>query len=202
MTYTETEVKFHIADLDKLAARLVDLGAQLTSPRTHEHNLRFDTPAGTLSRQACALRLRRDAESRLTFKGVSTRKEGIVSREEIEFTVGDFDKAQRFLEALGYQVFALYEKYRTIYTLGDLHFMLDEMPYGNFLEIEGLTIEAIQKAAYSLNLNWDAAIKTGYLGIFGQLSMGKDWDKRNLSFDALKEFAIDLGNISIYAADI
>ncbi|MBT7070219.1 MAG: class IV adenylate cyclase [Anaerolineae bacterium] len=199
--YTETEVKFHIADLDKLAARLEEMGAALTSPRTHEYNLRFDTPAETLSADACVLRLRRDAESHLTFKAPSTNVNGVLSREEIEFTVGDFDTAQRFLEALGYEIFAVYEKYRSTYRLGNLHFMLDELPYGNFFEIEGEDVERIRDIAQQLGLQWDAAVKMGYLGIFRRLCAGRDVDEKQLTFNALSKESFSLNSISVIAAD-
>ncbi len=198
---TETEIKFHMQDLDKLALRLEALGATLESPRTHEYNLRFDTPAGTLSTEACVLRLRRDAESRLTFKAPSTSVDGVLSREEIEFSVSDFGVAQRFLEALGYNVVAVYEKYRTTYSLGNFHFMLDELPYGNFLEIEGKDVESIQAIAQQLRLRWDAAVNMGYLGIFRRLCEGRDLDATQLTFEVVSEGSLDLKSLSILFAD-
>ena len=201
MTHTETEVKFHISDLDKLAAQLEDLGAQLTSSRTHEHNLRFDTPAEDIRKDGCVLRLRRDIESRLTFKSPSTKEKGVLSREEIEFTVGDFDTARRFIEALGYQAIAVYEKYRTVYRLNNFYFMLDEMPYGNFLEIEGVDVESIQAMASQLKLDWDASVDMGYLGLFYYLCSDTELDITDLTFETLKGIKFDLAKLSIRAAD-
>ncbi len=201
MSHTETEIKFHISDLDTLAARLRELGAQLLTPRTHELNLRFDTPAGTLSAQACGLRLRLDSAPKLTYKGVSHGMDGIRSREEIEFTVGDFESAKRFLEALGYQVYATYEKYRTTYALDNLQIMLDEMPYGDFVEIEGENTAAIQTLAESLGLRWDQYAKKGYLGIFDQLRRKRKLDCEELTFAAFAGQKVDLGAISIFPAD-
>ena len=201
MFYTETEIKFHIAELDKLAAQLEALGATLTSPRTHEMNLRFDTPVGTLISQSCVLRLRRDAESRLTFKGPAHKEDGVVQREEIEFSVSDFDATQLFLERLGYQVVAIYEKYRTSYSLGESHFDLDEMPYGNFLEIEGKNIESIRLVAEELSLQWDAAVRMGYLTIFGQLRAKELTSAPELTFDAFLSESVDLALIGISSAN-
>ncbi len=42
---TELEVKFYLADLPALEARLQALGARLSQARVHEINLRFDTPS-------------------------------------------------------------------------------------------------------------------------------------------------------------
>lgn len=201
MKYTETEIKFHIKDLDKLAARLEALGATLISPRTHEMNLRFDTPAGTLASQSCVLRLRRDAESHLTFKGESLNQDGVVQREEIEFSVSDFDAARLFLERLGYQVFSIYEKYRTSYTLGDFHFDLDELPYGNFLEIEAKDIESIRLIANELSLQWDVAVKMGYLTILHHLREEGCVSAPELTFAAFIAQDTNLEQIGIFPAD-
>ncbi len=46
----EIEAKFLIYDLDSMATRLQELGAQLTSQRVLETNLRFDTPDNAITR--------------------------------------------------------------------------------------------------------------------------------------------------------
>ena len=199
--YTETEVKFHIANLDKLAERLKALGATLASPRTREMNLRFDTPAGTLAAQSCVLRLRQDAQSRLTYKGPAFVKDGVVHRDEIEFTVSDFDAAKRFIEALGYQVYSIYEKYRTTYELNGLHIMLDEMPYGNFIEIEGESSAEIHQLVEKLGLDAGKAAQMSYLQIFDLLRNAHKLDGVNLTFDDLSGQQFDLSQISLFPAD-
>ncbi|HLE73019.1 MAG TPA: hypothetical protein VI688_02120, partial [Anaerolineales bacterium] len=62
----ELEVKFNISNLADLEKRLVAGGANLVQPRTHEYNLRFDTPAGHLGQRESMLRLRRDSSSHVT----------------------------------------------------------------------------------------------------------------------------------------
>ena len=54
-----------------------------------------------------------------------------------KFEVSSFDNAKALLEALGYRVSVMYEKYRTTYDWGGCEVTLDEMPYGDFAEIEG-----------------------------------------------------------------
>ena len=136
----ELEVKFYVPDLARVAERLqalsAALGAKLVQPRQHETNLRFDTPNGDLVRQRQVLRLRQDDAARLTFKGPGREVDGIQQRQELEFTVSNFGMAQRFLEALGYQVIWMYEKYRQTYALGDVLVTLDELPFGNFIEVK------------------------------------------------------------------
>jgi len=111
----ELEVKFYVADLPALEARLKSLGATLVQPRTYEINLRFDTPEGDLTRSYQVLRLRKDTVARVTYKGPSRSQEGVRIRQEYEFTVSDFDAAHKLFLALGYKVALVYEKYRTVY---------------------------------------------------------------------------------------
>jgi len=199
--YTETEIKLHVKDLDKLARRLDDLEASRISPRTFEKNLRFDTPAETLSAQACVLRLRQDAQSKLTFKGPTLSQDGVAHREEIEFTVGDFDAASLFLERLGYQIVNIYEKYRTTYELDKLHIMLDEMPYGDFIEIEGENSAEIIALAEKLLLDVNATVKMSYLEIFELLVSAENLSAQALTFDAFVGQQWMLGNVAIHPAD-
>ncbi|MBA4380738.1 MAG: adenylate cyclase, partial [Anaerolinea sp.] len=115
MNDQEIEVKFFVKDLGEIEARIRDMGTRLLRPRAHELNLRYDRPDGSLRREHRVLRLRRSDDARLTYKGPSSIVEGAMSRREIEFSVGDFESARQFLEALDYQVVAIYEKYRTTY---------------------------------------------------------------------------------------
>ena len=153
----ELEVKFYLSDLPALRARLEAAGAQLFKPRVHEINLRFDTPSGDLTRGYRVLRLRQDSEARLTYKGPGELVDGVRSRQELEFTVSDFETARHFLEALGYEVSVMYEKYRATYTLNGVLVTLDEMPYGKFAEIEGPDGASIRKTISSYDLGWLSA---------------------------------------------
>jgi adenylate cyclase class 2 len=202
MTTHETEVKFHIKDLKKIETRLLALKAHLIQPRVHETNFRFDTPDNALRKNQRSLRLRQDDKARFTFKGPSFEKErGVVSREEIEFVVEDFDRARKFLEALGYQAMIFYEKFRAIYELNGLHIMLDELPYGTFIEIEGEDVEAIHSLVVQLELNWDAMIKAGYHALFDRIVVKYGFDRTKLSFEQLKDRHVDLADMQIIAAD-
>ena len=48
----------------------------------------------------------------------------------------------------------------------DCHIMLDELPYGNFIEIEGDDMEIIRAIADNLELNLQAAITVSYAALF------------------------------------
>src|SRR4030042_1166247 len=139
----ELEVKFFLSRRKELEERLIKQGGQLKEPRVHEINLRFDTPELSLLTTGRLLRLRLDSRARLTYKGLGSIEGGARLRQELEFTVSDFDTARALFEALGYEVYMLYEKYRTTYEMRNLEVVLDEMPYGDFLEIEGPDGESI-----------------------------------------------------------
>jgi predicted adenylyl cyclase CyaB len=158
------------------------------------------------------LRLRQDTEARLTYKSGSTNEGGILSRREIEFVVEDFEKAKQFLEALGYQKLFYYEKYRTTYALQtsevlktsevSVHVMLDELPYGDFVEIEGENVESIRAATEELNLKWEAAIPTSYHMLFERLcAKHPELDRTELSFAALSERDVSVEELSVHAGD-
>jgi len=178
----ELEVKFYLPNLLSLQARLEALDAQLVHPRVYEANLRFDTPSGELTRSYRVLRLRQDTVARLTYKGPGVEQDGVRSRQELEFTISDFATARRFLEALGYVVSVMYEKYRATYTLGCVEVTLDEMPYGSFLEIEGPDGASIRRAAEELGLDWQARILESYLVLFDRLRERLGFTFHDLSF--------------------
>ncbi|HEX2995957.1 MAG TPA: class IV adenylate cyclase [Anaerolineales bacterium] len=197
----ETEAKFYIQDLKKVEARLRDLGAQLIQPRTLETNVRFDLPDASLRSEGRVLRLRQDTAARLTYKGASKKEGGILSREEIEFVVDDFEKARRFLEALGYQKLAYYEKYRTTYELTETFIMLDELPYGSFLEIEGEDDRSIHSMAEQLNLNWKTAVATSYIALFERVYKTRKLSFQDISFANFAGITVGADDLSVQAAD-
>jgi adenylate cyclase class 2 len=94
-----------------------------------------------------------------------------------------------------------YEKYRATYEINNLHVMLDELPYGDFVEIEGEDIEAIRRTADALGLKWEAMVKAGYLTLFEQVAEIFDLDTTQLSFEALKSVQVRAEDMSISPAD-
>jgi adenylate cyclase class 2 len=196
MNHQEIEIKFYVIDLKRQEARLLELGARLLQPRVLESNLRFDLPDRSLSSANKALRLRRAEDFRLTYKGPSESQTGVRTRTEIEFTVGDFESARQFIEALGYVPIAVYEKFRATYELDETHIMLDELPYGEFVEIEGPGADSIRSTATRLGLDWEAAVPASYLNLFERLcagastsfSISRPLDPTQLTFAALNGF--------------
>ena len=112
------------------------------------------------------LRVRQDIGAHLTYKRPTEIPE---DRLEIELEVDDGESATEFLNALGFEVVALYEKYREIFILEDCSIFLDELPFGSFVEVEGNSIEAIRNVADSLGLEWNKRVPKNYLDIFKDL---------------------------------
>ena len=135
----EVEIKLKIASAAQGRILLRHAGFEVTVKRHLERNYVLDNPKGTLRRSGQLLRLRQTGDGVvLTFKGKSQPGKHKV-REEIEFTVPDFDRAGMLLSRLGYQATFRYEKFRTVFARPRQHghAMLDETPIGAYLELEG-----------------------------------------------------------------
>ena len=197
----EIEVKFPIANLALVEARLQSLEAQLTQARVQETNLRLDTSDQSLTRTLQVLRLRQDSQARVTYKGPGITRDGVRIRQEFEFAVSDFEAARNLFDALGYSVSMMYEKYRAMYDLDDVHVTLDEMPYGSFVEIEGPQPASIQAAAARLGLNWERRVLDSYTALFDQLRAARGFTFRDLSFANFAGMQSALATLGIQPAD-
>jgi adenylate cyclase class 2 len=198
----ELEVKFYITDLKVMQSRLQSLGVEKSQSRTHEINLRFDKPDSELTRSYQVLRLRQDTSARLTYKGPGQTQSGVHIRQEIEFIASDFNAAKAFLEALGFQVQMMYEKYRSVYELEGVHITLDEMPFGSFVELEGPDPKQIYTANQRLGLNWEARILESYISLFESLRTVLKFSFRDLSFDNFKHLPVTPKDLNVLPADI
>ena len=197
----EFEVKYYISDPDAIRQKALDLGAELIQPRTHEYNLRLDTPDGELSRKNQVLRLRQDSDAHLTYKGPGKEQNGVRVRQEFEFIVSDFLATQKLFEQLGFHVLMIYEKFRTTYDLDKVHLTLDQMPYGNFIEIEGPDADSVQKLNEKLELNWEARIPVSYTVLFEQVKIRLGLSFRDLIFDNFENLNLMPEDLGVTPAD-
>jgi adenylate cyclase class 2 len=197
----EQEVKFYVSDIAALEKKLVEMGAKPEQPKTHEINLRFDTPDQRLSSRFQVLRLRQDTRARLTYKGPSDPERDISAREELEVEISDLGTAQAILESLGFEVLVMYEKYRAAYLLDEVEISLDEMPFGTFCEIEGPDTESIHKIAEKLGLDWEARSKLSYLALFSMVKENLNLEIHNLDFKSFSGLEIHQKDFGMSAAD-
>ncbi|HEY44537.1 MAG TPA: class IV adenylate cyclase [Anaerolineae bacterium] len=180
----EIEAKFIVPHFDGIRQRVLDLEGQLIIPRHLELNKRYDTHDNRLRSNREILRVRRGNRVVLTYKKSKSAEERI----EFELAINDFEIACNFLEALGYQVILIYEKYREIYTLDEAAVMLDELPFGFFVEVEGPSLEIIKQAAAVLGLDWEYRIKNSYLELFEILQMRLNLPFSTADFVSFKEW--------------
>ncbi len=199
---TEIEAKFYVRHLGQIEQRVVDLDAVCIQERLLETNLRFDTPEQALTQAIRVLRLRRDSASRMTYKGPGVMVGGVRLRQEIEFEVSDFENAKALLEALGFQVYMIYEKYRAIYELDGSHITFDQLPFGDFVEIEAPDPAAIRFVAQKLKLNWDARVNFSYAELFTRVQTRLEGQVANLTFADFADFQITPEQLAVQIADL
>lgn len=197
----EIEVKFFITNLPGLEARILAAGGVKVQERVRETNLRFDLPDHSLMMERRVLRLRQDVRSVLTFKGPAASDQQVMMRQEIETTVGDFAAARKILEALGYQVVVMYEKWRATYRMEEVEIVVDELPYGNFCEIEGTNAGIIQSTAGLLDLDWNNRIIDSYLAMFWRLKTKLNLKAENLDFASFAGLDIRPEDLEVRPAD-
>lgn len=183
--YLETEVKLYVPDLERVRARLEALNAAVIAPRILERNVRYDTPDMALRARAAILRLRQDTRVRLTYKDEAESNAQLSAlgktRFEAEVTVDDFDTMQTILIKLGFTPMQVYEKYRTTYALHDCEIVLDEMPFGGFVEIEGGDAE-MQAVLSALDLTEAPRYNVSYMLLFERVKSALNLPFNDLTF--------------------
>ncbi len=193
----EVEVKFLIKDLESYRRTLLAAGAEMIKPRVFERNVRFDTADNKLFQNEKLLRLRQDSIARVTFKGPSDADEASEARvrEELEIQVSDFDSTAEIFERLGLQQQQTYEKYRETFQIEGVEIVLDELPFGNFIELEGDENE-IKRMAEVLGLEWAKRILSNYLALMGQVKTLYNLPFDDLTFENFADLDIKLNSIN------
>ena len=130
----EIEIKFKVADIGSLVAKLQQLGFQQATPRTHEMNTLFDLPGQPLRKRGDLLRLRKYGETWLfTHKSKGKQDDGPHKiRIETETHIEDGAKMEAILRALQFEPYFRYEKFRAEWKRVQGHVVVDETPYVPF----------------------------------------------------------------------
>ncbi len=187
--HVETEVKLYIPDLEAVKHRLESAGARLVASRIYERNVRYENAEQTLTPAGIVLRLRQDTRIRLTYKDSASVENGIISRFEAEVEVSDFDSMETILAKLGYTPYMMYEKYRTTYELDGAEVVLDELPYGNFVEIEG-SAETIERLIGRLELGSATRYAASYVALFENVRRNLSLQFTDLTFANFEGIAV------------
>lgn len=186
----EVEAKFYVPDLGAFHRHAVRAGAQVLAPFVLERNWRFDRPDGSLQAAGQVLRVREDSLARLTVKGPSDSPAG---RREVEVIVGDARAARAILEDLGFVCVLYYEKHREVMCFESVCLMLDELPFGRFVEVEAEDEAAVRAASERLRLRWSARLQSSYAGLIGILQADPAWPDPANVFPHERAEAVDAG---------
>jgi adenylate cyclase class 2 len=133
----EIEKKYRLTpkQREEVLIRLPELGATRESA-DFEINTLYS--GDSIDSKRAVLRLRRIGERGiLTFKERLPSDSPIKHQLEDETTVGDPDAMDAILESLGFNPTLIYEKRRERWLIGDTEVVIDELPFGLFMEIEG-----------------------------------------------------------------
>ena len=161
----EVEIKFLVSDLQRLTRQLRAAGFRVSQRRAHESNALYDLPGQVLRKRGELLRLRKYGKSwLLTHKGRGTAGRH-KSRTETETAVADGERMDGILRSLGFEATFRYEKYRTGWSDGKGHVLVDETPIGDVAEIEG-TPGWIDRTARALGVNQRDYITDSYVAMF------------------------------------
>lgn len=147
----ETERKYHLGPkrLEEITSKLVSLGAEFNK---EVFEVNYQHRGGQMDERGATLRLRKIGDfTVLTYKEKIRNATGTKQKIEFETAVSDVVAAENIIERLGYKLTAVYEKRRKYWHFGEVEVVLDELPFGLYMEIEG-TVEAIEKAEKALGL--------------------------------------------------
>lgn len=195
----EIEVKFYISNISTIRDKVISLGAE-SMGRIFETNICFEDSQKNLFKNRSLLRLRKDNRTRLTFKSLPHTKNQeknadfkIFREQEVE--VSDFAVMKSILESLGFHKERVYEKWRETFILNGVTLCIDEMPFGNFLEIEGEK-EDIVEAASKTGMAWENRILSNYLHMFEIIRQKFKLKFNDITFENFKNIKLNIPSSS------
>lgn len=147
----EIELKFHIQDKEKLMNKLSNLNCNVGSLITQNDTIYVNDLNNVESIEGSVwLRVRKENDHiELNYKKQSNR---LQDSKEIEFGVDSYEKANQFLEALGYKKWVEVNKKRRYSKYLNYNLCIDEVErLGNFIEIE-LLVDENDKKDYTEDL--------------------------------------------------
>lgn len=189
MVAVETEIKFCVDDLASLVARLESAGFHLETPRTFESNVLYDTPDRSMRARTEILRIRRyGGKWTLTHKRLPDNGPGEdrhKHRVETETQVADGNALAEVFRSLGLVPAFRYEKWRSEWSDGEGHCVIDETPIGVYAELEGLP-QWIDRAAQQLGVPESSYMTLSYGRLFEQWREAHHSDAAHLTFEAIR----------------
>lgn len=157
----EIEKKYRLTDAERVRVqeRLRAVGAERVCEEFEENTL---YAGGNLAERNRILRLRRVGERAiLTYKERFPSTSAIKRQREDETRVENGEAMSLILDALGFRPALVYEKRRETWKIGSVEVVLDELPFGFFMEIEGEE-SAIMETEKLLSLEAVEAVGESY----------------------------------------
>jgi len=185
----ETEIKFRVSDLSALAGRLQAAGFRMETPRSFESNVLYDTPDRQMRARTEILRIRNyGGHWTLTHKRLpspgSPGEDRHKHRVETETAVAHGDALSDLFLSLGLVAAFRYEKWRTEWTDGEGHCVIDETPIGNYAELEGSS-DWIDRSAARLGIPPASFITLSYGRLFDEWRTARRSAAEDLTFSAI-----------------
>lgn len=155
----EKKYKLDKKTLVEITRKLTGLGAEFIGDSFEEN---FLHRGGGLDEKSATLRLRKTGgRTTLTYKEKIRNDGDIKHKLEYETDVDDCEAMENILQVLGFRLSVVYEKHRKKWNLNDVEIVLDELPFGIYMEIEG-SAESIRKAEKVLGASKLEAEMRGY----------------------------------------
>lgn len=149
----EIEVKFLNINHDTIREKLSSIGATCEHPMQLMKRTMLDYPDRRLQANNWGRLRVRDEGSVIT----TAYKSGGDSEysQEIETTVGSYEKTVLLYEALGLKAYSVQESKRETWLYDGVEIVLDEWPWlEQYIEVEGSSEDAIKEVVKLLGLDW------------------------------------------------
>jgi adenylate cyclase, class 2 len=186
MMSVETEIKFSVDDVAALASQLEAAGFHLETPRTFESNVLYDTPDRQLRARTEIVRIRLyGGKWTLTHKRPPDEGPGEdrhKHRVETETGIADGAALAEVFRSIGLIPAFRYEKWRSEWSDGEGHCVVDETPIGAFAELEGRP-EWIDRIAAKLEVPDWRYMTLSYGRLFEQWCADNNSRAENLTFE-------------------
>lgn len=156
MNTKEIECRFLEIDKEALVRKLLELGAEDEGEKLVEEIIIYDREFKWRDEDMRFLRLRKvGGQTTLTYKEHNAHTTD--GTYEIEFAVGDYEKAKLLFEKIGLVPFRQQEKKRHTFRLDEVTFDIDTWPkIPTYVELEGESEEALKKAAETVGFDWNS----------------------------------------------
>jgi adenylate cyclase class 2 len=137
----ETEKKYILTSdrREQVLKNLKELGARYIREDFEENTL---YSGGILSEKPAVLRIRKiGSKTILTYKQRIENAADVKQQIEYETIVEKAEEMEMIIESLGFEKALVYEKRRQTWQFRTVEVLLDELPFGQYMEIEGSVIE-------------------------------------------------------------